>query len=104
MDEFAAISAFLAFVAVSAASCLQMAWKKPATRRRFVSFADFDYQLYEEAQDLPFDPKAGPTEAQVAFAKFLRVTFPDRATASRALDILDDAMVDLRLTWKARDL
>ncbi len=104
MDELATISAFLAFVVVSAASCLQMAWKKPAARRRSVRFADLDYKLYEEAQYLPFDPNAGPTAAQVAFAKFLRVPLPDRATASRALDILDNAMVDLRLTWRAKDL
>lgn len=104
MDELATISAFLAFAAVSAACCLHMAWSKRATGRRSARFVDFDYELYEEAQNLPLDPNAGPTEAQITFAKFLRVPLPDRTTASGALDVLDDAMVDLRLTWKPRDL
>jgi hypothetical protein len=102
MDDLATISAFIALVAVSAAYCLQVAWK-PA-RCRSVRIADLDYELYEDAQYLPFDPKAGPTKAQKAFANFLGVSLPDRVTACGALDIIDDAMADLRLTWNARDL
>jgi len=65
----------------------------PSRRRgRRVKYRDIDPDLYEKALDIPKNPNAGATKAQIKFARSIGIELPAHVTAGTAMEIIDDAI------------